>query len=115
MPVSLLLACAIHSWQNHTSIRWPNTRISCNTKCVYVQRNCLHREGKLGLGTATIAGMKWAIDHGYALVLNLAGYHRNEIAQLLGWSEAKTRNLLYRGLEDLRKELTARGITLEQL
>ncbi len=47
--------------------------------------------------------------------MHLAGYHRSEIAQLLGWSEAKTRNLLYRGLEDLRKELTARGITLEQL
>jgi RNA polymerase sigma-70 factor (ECF subfamily) len=26
--------------------------------------------------------------------MHLAGYHRNEIAQLLGWSEAKTRNLL---------------------
>ena len=24
--------------------------------------SCLHRSGKLGLGTATIAGMKYAID-----------------------------------------------------
>jgi RNA polymerase sigma-70 factor (ECF subfamily) len=40
----------------------------------------------------------------------LAGYGREEIADLLGWSEAKTRNLLYRGLEDLRRQLTARGI-----
>ncbi len=41
----------------------------------------------------------------------LAGYAREEIAAVLGWSEAKTRNLLYRGLADLRDALGARGIT----
>ena len=40
----------------------------------------------------------------------LKGYGREEIAALLGWSEAKTRNLLYRGLDDLRQRLIARGI-----
>lgn len=40
----------------------------------------------------------------------LAGYGRDEIGALLGWSEAKTRNLLYRGLEDLRQQLLAMGI-----
>jgi RNA polymerase sigma factor (sigma-70 family) len=40
----------------------------------------------------------------------LAGYRREEIAELLGWTEAKTRNLLYRGLADLREGLTERGI-----
>lgn len=40
----------------------------------------------------------------------LAGYGREEIAALLGWSEAKTRNLLYRGLADLRDRLTEQGI-----
>lgn len=39
----------------------------------------------------------------------LAGYDREEIAELLGWSEAKTRNLLYRGLSDLRVTLEAWG------
>jgi RNA polymerase sigma-70 factor (ECF subfamily) len=39
----------------------------------------------------------------------LAGFDREEIQQLLGWSEAKTRNLLYRGLADLRATLQARG------
>jgi RNA polymerase sigma-70 factor (ECF subfamily) len=43
--------------------------------------------------------------------LYLAGYDRFEIAELMGWTEGKTRNLLYRGLEDLRQVLTARGIT----
>jgi len=42
--------------------------------------------------------------------LHLSGYHRNEIAELLGWTEPKVRNLLYRGLEDLRASLLARGI-----
>ena len=32
---------------------------------------CLHRPGKLGLGTATIAGMKYAIENGYRYVLNM--------------------------------------------
>jgi RNA polymerase sigma-70 factor (ECF subfamily) len=40
----------------------------------------------------------------------LAGYPREEIASLLGWSEAKTRNLLYRGLDDLRSRLQEQGI-----
>jgi len=40
----------------------------------------------------------------------LKGYGREEIAALLRWSEARTRNLLYRGLDDLRRELRARGI-----
>jgi dolichol-phosphate mannosyltransferase len=33
--------------------------------------HCLHRTGKLGLGTAILAGMKYAIDHGYKYVLNM--------------------------------------------
>lgn len=43
--------------------------------------------------------------------LHLRGYHRDEIAALMGWSEAKTRNLLYRGLDDLRAILAKHGIT----
>lgn len=44
----------------------------------------------------------------------LAGYPREEIASLLGWSEAKTRNLLYRGLDDLRSRLLEQGIGPER-
>lgn len=40
----------------------------------------------------------------------LAGYSREEIAGLLGWTEGKTRNLLYRGLADLRGRLLDQGI-----
>ena len=31
----------------------------------------LHRPGKLGLGTATLAGMQYAIEHGYDLMQNM--------------------------------------------
>lgn len=45
----------------------------------------------------------------------LAGYDRFEIAELMGWTEGRTRNLLYRGLDDLRRILASRGITPEHL
>ena len=40
----------------------------------------------------------------------LAGYSGDEVAPMMGWSEAKTRNLLYRGLADLRERLEGMGI-----
>jgi RNA polymerase sigma-70 factor (ECF subfamily) len=40
----------------------------------------------------------------------LAGYSSGEVATLMGWSEPKTRNLLYRGLADLRERLAEMGI-----
>jgi dolichol-phosphate mannosyltransferase len=33
--------------------------------------HCVHRSGKLGLGTATIAAMRYAIEHGYRYMLNM--------------------------------------------
>ena len=33
--------------------------------------HCLHRAGKLGLGTATIAGMQYGIDNEFDYVLNM--------------------------------------------
>lgn len=46
--------------------------------------------------------------------LHLAGHERAEIARLLGWSEAKVRNLTYRGLADLREALQHAGISTER-
>lgn len=45
-----------------------------------------------------------------AVRMHLAGYGREEIGELLGWTEPKTRNLIYRGLADLRDRLRALGI-----
>jgi RNA polymerase sigma-70 factor (ECF subfamily) len=40
----------------------------------------------------------------------LAGYGTTEIGELMGWTEAKARNLVYRGLADLRERLRSMGI-----
>ena len=38
-----------------------------------------------------------------AVGLHLRGFTSTEIAQLLGWTEPKARNLTHRGLKDLRE------------
>lgn len=52
--------------------------------------HCLHREGKLGLGTATIAGLNYGIEHDYDYVLNLDAdfsHHPRYIPDLLAGME----------------------------
>jgi RNA polymerase sigma-70 factor (ECF subfamily) len=44
----------------------------------------------------------------------LTGHPREEIAELMGWTEGKTRNLLYRGLADLRERLQEMGVGWER-
>jgi RNA polymerase sigma-70 factor, ECF subfamily len=48
-----------------------------------------------------------------AVGLYLEGMTSQEIADLLGWTEPKARNLLYRGLHDLRTQLRAEGVEYE--
>ena len=48
-----------------------------------------------------------------AVGLYLEGMTTQEIGDLLGWSEAKARNLVYRGLKELRDHLRAEGIEYE--
>lgn len=52
--------------------------------------HCLHREGKLGLGTATLAGMRYAIEHGYDFMLNMDAdfsHHPRHIPAILAGME----------------------------
>ena len=44
------------------------------------------------------------------LALHLQGFTTEEIGRLLGWTEPKARNLVYRGLRQLRESLRAAGI-----
>jgi RNA polymerase sigma-70 factor (ECF subfamily) len=44
----------------------------------------------------------------------LAGYNSTEIGALMGWTEAKARNLLYRGLAELRERLAEVGLAPER-
>lgn len=46
--------------------RWCDERAASDPRV-----HCLHRSGKLGLGTATIAGLQYGIEHDYDYVLNL--------------------------------------------
>lgn len=48
-----------------------------------------------------------------AVELHLQGLTLPEIADLLGWTEAKARNLVYRGIDDLRGALLREGIEYE--
>jgi RNA polymerase sigma factor (sigma-70 family) len=48
-----------------------------------------------------------------AVGLFLQGFPPGEVARVLGWSEAKARNLVYRGMKDLRDELRRMGIDCE--
>jgi dolichol-phosphate mannosyltransferase len=44
----------------------------CDRKAAEDPRlHCLHRSGKLGLGSAILAGMQYALDQGYRQVLNM--------------------------------------------
>ena len=49
-------------------------------------------------------------DRRAAVRLHLRGYRREEIARMLQWSGTRTRNLLYRGLEDTRRKLAQLGL-----
>jgi len=48
-----------------------------------------------------------------AVELHLQGLSLAEIAELLGWTEPKARNLVYRGLDELRDALRREGIDCE--
>ncbi len=48
-----------------------------------------------------------------AVGLHLQGWTTDEIAALMGWTEAKARNLVYRGLDKLRSRLRDQGYEYE--
>ena len=47
-----------------------------------------------------------------AVGLHLEGFTTHEIGEMTGWTEPKARNLVYRGLEDVRATLAAGGISI---
>ncbi|HTQ39563.1 MAG TPA: polyprenol monophosphomannose synthase [Pirellulales bacterium] len=67
--------------------------------------HCLHRSGKLGLGTAIIVGMQYAIDHGYDYVLNMDAdfsHHPRYLPAMLAGMEGNNQPLpLGEGRDDL--------------
>jgi RNA polymerase sigma-70 factor (ECF subfamily) len=55
----------------------------------------------------------FADDRRRAVGLYLQGMTTNEIGRLMNFTEPKARNLVYRGLADLRRQLQAEGIEYE--
>lgn len=56
--------------------------------------HCLHRTGKLGLGTAIAAGMQYAIQHEYRLLVNMDAdfsHHPRYLPAMLGGMDDPTR------------------------
>lgn len=70
------------------------------------ERNELMRKIETALG-------RLAENRSRAVRLHLEGLTTAEIGGLLGWTEPKARNLVYRGLADLREALRAEGIDYE--
>jgi RNA polymerase sigma factor (sigma-70 family) len=68
------------------------------------------RELMSGIGAAV---QSLAENRRRAVVLHLQGLNLNEIAELLGWTEGKARNLVDRGLDDLRDALRREGVDYE--
>lgn len=48
-----------------------------------------------------------------AVALHLRGFKPDEVGKMLGWNESKARNLVYRGLRELRANLQREGIHYE--
>lgn len=62
------------------------------------------------LGAAIMRELNTMVDARRVVVqMHLSGYGREEMMSVLGWSDAKVRNLLYRGLQDLRERLVRAG------
>jgi len=63
----------------------------CDARSAVDQRvRCLHRSGKLGLGTATTAALQYAVAQGYDYVINMDAdfsHHPRDIPRLLAGME----------------------------
>lgn len=65
--------------------RWCDEQAAINPKI-----NCVHRSGKLGLGTAILAAMRYAIEHDYKYMLNMDAdfsHHPRYLPDLIGGME----------------------------
>ncbi len=78
---------------------WPDA-VTGRREAVAVVRGCLR-----GLGD----------NRRRAVGLRLHGLTRGETAELTGWTEAKIRNLVHRGLKDLRACCRAAGIEVPEV
>lgn len=66
-------------WCDENKIRFPSL-------------HCLHRAGKLGLGSATIEGFRWAIKHGHPFIATMDADFSHDPASLPNLYQKLSRN-----------------------
>jgi DNA-directed RNA polymerase specialized sigma24 family protein len=93
------------SWQR----RWPDLELA-EQPILYIPLSKGGSPKQIVAARSTQRALHTLPEARQAVVrLHLAGYDRFEIADLLGWTEAKTRNHLYRSLETMRTQLMREG------
>jgi RNA polymerase sigma factor (sigma-70 family) len=70
-------------------------------------------ESREVVGKVMSAAAKLPDEQRRAVGMYLQGMTSQDVADLMGWTEPKSRNLIYRGLKELRKSLREEGIEYE--
>jgi RNA polymerase sigma factor (sigma-70 family) len=70
-------------------------------------------ESREAIGKVSAAVARLPDEQRRAVGMYLEGMTSQDVANLMGWTEPKSRNLIYRGLKELRKSLRAEGIEYE--
>jgi len=83
---------------------WTSAGIATSASGMSPERIASARE-LADVAQRVLAGLP--VNRRRAVRLYLQGFTTQEIARMVGWSEAKARNLVYRGLGELREKLRA--------
>jgi RNA polymerase sigma-70 factor (ECF subfamily) len=70
-------------------------------------------ESREAVGRVMLAVARLPDEQRRAVGMYLQGMTSQDVADLMGWTEPKSRNLIYRGLKELRKSLRDEGIEYE--
>ena len=70
-------------------------------------------ESREAIGKVMLAVARLPDEQRRGVGMYLQGMTSQDVADLMGWTEPKSRNLIYRGLKELRKSLREEGVEYE--